>query len=422
MPELYLVDREEDPGIIFMLEEGRLRPVYFRSEGLLDAIAVFESGPAYFVAPGHTDIYSADGLTETLVYRHDTFVRNVCFHPDSGNHLYFSESWGAGRDGRVLRLNLGLGRVDIFCTVPVGEVGYWAGDFAFDPDGNLYISSGNHRPAAIYGYVGGHFSEQYTSDDCIMGFCFVDADTLCYTDFDNHLYRLTGFADRVVEYEARPDARLTDVAYVELPEGALCRIEGHLYGGEHYWPITTIRARGPDLYWRLLEHAHTHPDDRGDYELENLLPGDYWVYTEIHTEGWATFLPSYHAVSCGNTDVDFTMSQEGLSLDLLGLQCNDAQELTDEVYIVVDGERIWASSLRTGNHRPIGHTFTFHEEHRIEVWEADPWRDDLMGVLVLSYEDAVALLRGDEGPYIHTFHRDRGIVGDATYTLHFDIS
>jgi hypothetical protein len=421
MPELYLVDREEDPGIIFMIDEGRLRPVYFRSRGQLDAIGIFETGPAYFIAPNQNEIYFTDGLTETLAYRHHTYVRNIAFHPDSGAYLYVSESWGAGGDGRIFRLNLRREAVEEFCTVPVSEVGFWAGDFAFDPDGNLYISSGNRIPAAIYRYVRGHFVEQYTTDEPIMGFCFVDRHTLYYVNHRNHLYRLTDFADRVIEFEARADACLTDVAYVELPVSVPCSISGHLYGGEPYWPRTTITAQGPDLFWRQLEHANTHPDERGDYELENLLPGAYWVITEIATEGWAAFLPPYHFVPCGSTGVDFTMSREGLALNLLGLECNDAQEITDEAYIIVNGERIWSSSMRTGYHRPVGRTFTFHEDNRIEVWEEDRFRDDRIGILLLTYEDAVALMRGHEGPYTHSFHRDRGIVGDATYTLHFDI-
>lgn len=422
MPELYLVDREEDPGIIFMIDEGRMRPVYFRSRGQVDAIGICETGPAYFVAPNQNDIYFTDGLTETLVYSHHNYVRNVCFHPDSSDYLYFSESWGAGRDGQIFRLNLRLEAVEEFCTVPISEVGFWAGDFAFDPDGNLYISSGNRIPASIYRYDHGRFTQRYTTDEPIMGFGFMDRHTLYYANHRNLIYRLTDFADRVIEFEAREDARLTDVAYVELPDSGTCSIAGHLYGGETYWPQTTITARGPDLFWRLNLHANTHPDEPGDYELENLLPGSYWVQTEIDREGiWAAFLPRNQFVPCGSTGVDFTMSREGLSLNLLGLECNDAQELTDEAYIIVNGVRIWSCSLRTGYHRPVGRTFTFHEDHTIEVWEKDRFRDDRIGIYLLMYEDAVALMRDHEGPYLHSFHRDRGILGDATYTLHFDI-
>lgn len=422
MPELYLVDHEEDPGILFQVIEGQLQPVFFRSTGRMDAIGISSTGPAYFVEPNHNDIFATDGLTEFVVYSHHTYVRNLAFHPGSDEVLYFSESHGAGSDGHIYRLTLGRVDMELFCTVPLSDVGFWAGDFSFDPDGNLYVSSGNQRPASIYRYEDGIFREQYTDDGPIMGFCFADSHTLYFTNHRNHLYRLTDFTDRVLEFEARADARLTDVEFVDIADSGTCSISGHLYGGVSFWPGTTISARGPDIYWRQLEHSRTHPNEGGEYVLENLLPGAYLVLTEIFSEGWAAFLPSNQPATCGSTDIDFTMSREGLALNLLGLECNDAQELTDEVYIIVNGRRIWASSLRTGYHRPIGRNFTFHEDNEIEIWEEDRFRDDRIGTMSLTYEEAIAMIRGDRGPYTQSFHRDRGIVGDATYTLHFDIT
>ena len=426
MPELYLADRRERPGIIFMLVEGRLNPVYFRDWEQLDGIGIFETGPAYFVAPDQNDIYSTDGRTESPVYRHFTYVYNIAFHPGSRYFLYFSAApYGLESEGQIFRLNLERleDPPELFCTVPIDEVEFWGGDFSFDPAGNLYISSGNRVPASIYRYHLGHFVEQYTAREPIMGFSFMDMDTLYYVNGGNLLCRLTDFADRVIEYEGREDARLTDVAYVELPHSAPCSIAGNLFGGEEDWPRTTIIARGPYLFWRRIEHSLTHPDGGGSYELENLLYGSYWVQTEIgREEGWAAYLPQSRLVPCASTGVDFEMSREGLVLNLVSLECNDAQEATDEVYIIVDGRRIWSSSMKTGQVRPIGRTFTFHEDHRIEVWEEDSRKDDRIGTFTLTYADAFDLIRDDERPYSHVFHRSRGFPGSATYTLIFDIT
>jgi WD40 repeat protein len=381
-------------------------------------------GPAYFVAPNQNGIFVTDGLTETLVHSHHNIVRNLAFHPDSDDYLYFSESWGGARDGHIYRLDLRRDDADLFYTIHVGEVGYWAGDFAFDPVGNLYISSGNSIPASLYIYDSGHFLPQYTRNEPIMGFCFegMDRHALYYVNNGNRLYRLTNFAHRAIEFEARVDSRLSDVAYVTIPDSGTCRIAGHLYGGEPFWPGTMVGARGPNVFWRDLEHARTQPTDHGEYELENLLPGEYYVYTDIASEGWAAFLPSNQIVSCGHPDVDFTMSREGLAVTLDSLECNDAQELTDEVYLIVNGERIWESSMNTGDHRTIGRSFTFHEDNVIEVWEEDWKRDDRIGTLRLTYEDAITLIREHSGPYTQRFHRDRWKYGDATYTLHYDIN
>ncbi len=109
------------------------------------------------------------------------------------------------------------------------------------------------------------------------------------------------------------------------------------------------------------------------------------------------------------------------SLELVSLQCNDAQEYADHVFIKVNGERVWEPHrMRTGDtlainpERPI----PIRGGAMITLWEEDSsTRSDFFGEFRLQVGEDFDF----DHDHPHTFSRDRGIVGDARYTLTYRV-
>lgn len=109
-------------------------------------------------------------------------------------------------------------------------------------------------------------------------------------------------------------------------------------------------------------------------------------------------------------------------LELISLRCNDAQEGTDEPYLRVNNHDEWGpTSMRTGSSRSIGRRVGFDHDVNVELREKDVSRDDWIGTMHLSEADVRLLIRGDHYTLTYNFYRDRGIVGDANYTLTYDL-
>ncbi len=101
------------------------------------------------------------------VHFQDLEVRDV---DGSGNHrLYVSNACGACDTKRIYYINAdGTGGKTLYydlASAPIGVAScegrlssHWSGDFSFDDDNNLYISSGNHVPAAIFRVSGAGLS------------------------------------------------------------------------------------------------------------------------------------------------------------------------------------------------------------------------------------------------------------------------
>lgn len=114
--------------------------------------------------------------------------------------------------------------------------------------------------------------------------------------------------------------------------------------------------------------------------------------------------------------------RERCRLILVSLKCNDAQEREDEPYLVVNGERVWsAEGVRTGRTRNMGgFDVPFGSYAQIDLWESDGARSDRLGEFTVDFEDFAP---GETSPLLtHTFRADTGIVGDANYTLTYQVS
>jgi WD40 repeat protein len=150
-------------------------------------VAVAPSGVIFFCNANEPRIYKIENGHEQLVYTHVTYVRCVAF--DSRGTLYFSEATGAGGDGTIYRFNSSTAVP--FYSVRLADIdGYWAGDFAFDRQGTLWLSSGNRRPANLYKVVNGSVTRVFTSADSIDGISFTNDGFLLYTGGGHAIYRL----------------------------------------------------------------------------------------------------------------------------------------------------------------------------------------------------------------------------------------
>ena len=110
------------------------------------------------------------------------------------------------------------------------------------------------------------------------------------------------------------------------------------------------------------------------------------------------------------------------SLQLISIHCHDAQEGTDEVFIKVDGERVWGHDMKTRQTRDLSDlgAIPIRANATISLWEEDSSsRSDLFGEFSLVVDEDFDFVH-DQPP--HTFRRDRGIVGDARYTLTYRVT
>jgi len=132
-----------------------------RLVGDLHAFAMTRDGQEYYLCANRFAIVRADkdGKSEKVFFTHKTYVRNLRL--DNDDNVYFSESSGAGADGKIYRVQPAKDQTAataaLVCTVSLGDVGFWAGDFAFGRAANggldtdtIYLSSGNQIPSSIY--------------------------------------------------------------------------------------------------------------------------------------------------------------------------------------------------------------------------------------------------------------------------------
>lgn len=116
------------------------------------------------------------------------------------------------------------------------------------------------------------------------------------------------------------------------------------------------------------------------------------------------------------------MADWGIKLDWL--KCRDAQEARDEPFIRVNGREVWrGAKVRTGDRRELYFRALLdrNDVARIELWEGDRRSNDKIGdTLTVTYEDVRTSEELPSSPH-YVFRADRGIVGDATYELFYNL-
>lgn len=216
---LYFAVASEKPGSVYrvnMLTKD-ISIFYTRPHGQLYSFTFHPGIPEklYYVNANDKKIFLVTWLSdhwsgETVVYEHTTYVRDVAFGPEpitgtpSPAHgpslrLFFSEATGAG-GGKIYYLD-SRNRPVLFYEVHKR----WAGDFAFDEEGTLYLSSGNVVPALIYKVVGGELEAVYTHNEPIKGFV-VRGGKIYFANWKGSIYVLdlsTGEVEEILENPRR---------------------------------------------------------------------------------------------------------------------------------------------------------------------------------------------------------------------------
>jgi len=223
--DIYFADAKESPGSVYHYnaDSGTEDIIYTRPSGMLYSFTFHPAIPEklYYVNANEYKIYRTHRIStgwapEEVVYTHDTYIRDIAFAFDRAGELglYFSEATGAGGDGKIYRIGSD-NTASLYYTVKLADVdGSWAGDFAFDNEKNLYLSSGNRVPARIYKVDDGSVDEIYKDDkEPIKGLVYEDG-VLYYANWRTKIYRLdTDTGERTVVYSNPEREWLSDVGF-----------------------------------------------------------------------------------------------------------------------------------------------------------------------------------------------------------------
>jgi subtilisin family serine protease len=216
----YFTDWAESPGSVYEIRDGVARAIHTSTRGRIYHAAFAPDGTLYVSNSNDTAVQRvpSSGAAET-VYRHGTYVRDIAFDPSG--RFYFSEASGARTDGTIYQLDLASGRATPFFRVQLAAVGgFWAGDFAFDAAGKLYLSTGNRIGGRIYRLdevpAPTLVSVYALPDSAVTGIAFNRRGEMFYTNWDRdygNIYRVTladGRRDLVYSF---PGRRIWDLAF-----------------------------------------------------------------------------------------------------------------------------------------------------------------------------------------------------------------
>jgi len=231
---IYYADGGESVGSVYYANTASApdNVIYTRPSGRLYSFTFHPGIPEklYYANSNQYNIYlvaetGSGWSAETTAFTHTTYVRDIAFAFDQNGEigLYFSEATGAGGDGKIYRVDTGGSAVP-FYTVRLADVGgFWKGDFAFDYDGNLYLSSGNSVPASIYKVASGTGAVTKIFDSrtgSIAGLVYRNG-CLYYADWRQNIYRLDLSSMTSTVYYTNPSRTwLSDVGFRERADAA----------------------------------------------------------------------------------------------------------------------------------------------------------------------------------------------------------
>ncbi len=218
-------------------------------------------------------------------------------------------------------------------------------------------------------------------------------------------------------------AELTDEPYLLFSQGStpLGRWSpGHMRDGDTAAINRTfVYPRGRvDIRLREADRVG-RDDDLGSFAVDASAPrGTFTVYLPSEIGG--------HDATCYS--ITYEVQEDAAApqrwiLELVSLHCQDAQERTDGVYITVD-DRVVTSSMpmRTGETVFIilvGRPLEVGEPAKIDLWEADRYNSDHLGVFWLH--PARLDEEGMGQDLEQWFSADAGIVGSARYMLTYRV-
>ena len=181
-----------ETGRVYRLESGQAWQAYARTlagNGGISSIAESPSGELYFCDATEGRILRFDGTKELVVYQHIGSIKHLAFGPTG--RLFFSSVMGTRNGGTIFELS--DSKALPYHTVKPEDLPQgWAGTFAFDRSGMLWLSSGSGRPAALYRVRAQQLEQVYTaSSGGVLGFSFLQDGSIVYADGAHSVYRVT---------------------------------------------------------------------------------------------------------------------------------------------------------------------------------------------------------------------------------------
>jgi len=206
----YFADGRDPVGSVYRVESLTApgTPIYTRPAEQLYSFAFHPANPEelYFVNANDDRVFRVVETSpgtwgpEEEVLSWNTYIRDLALRIDEGVLKgYFSEATGADGNGMIYEVvpEGGDSSPSPFYEVQLPTVnGFWAGDFAFDDAGNLYLSSGNHIPARIYkvtmsgGLPTGDPVEIYRNDREPIAGMVVKDNSIYYANWGDKVYCL----------------------------------------------------------------------------------------------------------------------------------------------------------------------------------------------------------------------------------------
>jgi hypothetical protein len=220
--EIYFTDAYESQGSVYhyLPGTGSETIIYTRPSRQIYSFSFspWDQNTLYYVNANEYKIFTkklSSPTAEKVVYTHTTYVRDIAFNKEGD--LFFSEATGAGKNGKIWRMEKD-GTVSLFYTVNLSAVdGFWAGYFTFDLNDTLYLSSGNRISASIYkvDVPSNTVTKVYTDKNgAIAGMVFGTDGFLYYADWGKEIYRLDlEHRQRVAVYYNSKRKWLSDVAF-----------------------------------------------------------------------------------------------------------------------------------------------------------------------------------------------------------------
>jgi len=147
------------------------------------------AGELYFCDATEARIFKIEADHEVVVYQHHAPIKHLEF--GANGRLYFSSVMGSRDPGTIYELE-GATATAYYALQPGALPATWAGGFAFDTHGMLWLSSGPQRPASLYRVHFQTLEKVFTTGDTgIMGFGFLRDGSIVYADNARSVMHLT---------------------------------------------------------------------------------------------------------------------------------------------------------------------------------------------------------------------------------------
>lgn len=242
-PPYYIVDAYQETGRVYKIMDGKPSVFFRRRLGSISNIAICQEH-LFFCSLNDKRIYhkSTGRQQERIIFEHRAYIRDIAIDPN--RNLYFSEAMEEKGEVKIYKLTPCIDDIDKlgpeghFSILPVSRkrpirvrlrtVGkLLGGDFEFDADGNIYLSSGKQPPGFIYKVPRQRDGQYGTAQDkytdvkgAIKGIAIhpKNSNLIYYANWDNTVFRLNiGDSRRSIAFSGSlfksRNQHLSDIAF-----------------------------------------------------------------------------------------------------------------------------------------------------------------------------------------------------------------